>query len=59
LLRQSVDPNALATAFPTAQTFYEGYDRGVRLDAASNKLWFCQTADVAAAEAFDPYSRHR
>jgi hypothetical protein len=54
-LKDALGPHALATALPTAQTFYEGYNRRVWLNAAPEKLWFCEVADMTAAQTFYAY----
>jgi hypothetical protein len=54
-LNEAFSPHALATALPTAQTLYEGYDRRVWLNAASDKLWFGEAADMTAAQTFYAY----
>jgi hypothetical protein len=54
-LRGALDPHALAAALPTAQTFYEGYDRRVWLNAASEKFWFGEAADMTTAQTFYAY----
>jgi hypothetical protein len=54
-LKDALGPHALAAALPTAQTFYEGHDRRVCLNAASEKLWFGEAADMTATQTFYAY----
>ena len=54
-LEYALGTHPLAAAFLTTQTFDEGYDRRVWLNAASEKLGFSEAADMTAAQAFDAY----
>ena len=48
-LVDALSPYALTAALTTAETFDEGYDRGVGFNAAPDKLRFGEITDVPAA----------